>query len=108
MTKKNIYIAGAISGLDPKDVQIKFERAEQDIRATGCEPFNPYRQIGCLPEFEGASWEQLMRICIVALMGCDGVWLCHDWASSRGAVIERELALKVGIPVMYPHSPNNF
>jgi nucleoside 2-deoxyribosyltransferase len=108
MQKKNIYIAGAISGLEPMDVMRKFEAAEQKVRAAGYEPFNPYLQIGCTPEFEGATWEQLMRVCIVALMGCDGMVLCHDWQESRGAVIERNIAIKVGIPVIHISEPLNF
>ena len=100
-TKKRIYIAGAISGLHPNDVMTKFETAEQRLRSAGYDPFNPYLQIGCNPDFEGATWEQLMRTCIIVLMACDGVLLCHDWQSSKGACIERDIAVKVGIPIVH-------
>jgi nucleoside 2-deoxyribosyltransferase len=108
MSTKKIYIAGAISGLDQHEVLAKFERAESIVRAGGYEPFNPFLQIGCAPEFVDATWEQLMRTCIIVLMACDGVLLCHDWQSSRGAVIERNIAMQVGIPIVYPNQPLNF
>jgi Domain of unknown function (DUF4406) len=108
MTQKKIYIAGAISGLEPNDVFDKFEHAERIVRVHGYEPFNPYVSIGLSPDFKGATWEQLMRTCIIVLMACDGVLLCHDWQQSKGAVIERDIAIKIGIPVVYPMQPLNF
>jgi nucleoside 2-deoxyribosyltransferase len=106
--KKKIYIAGAISRLPEMDVLMKFEAAERQVRGAGYEPFNPFLQIGCAPEWQGATWEQLMRTCIIVLMACDGVLLCHDWAVSKGACIERDIAIKVGIPVVYPFEALNF
>jgi nucleoside 2-deoxyribosyltransferase len=105
---KKIYIAGAISGLPEVEVIEKFNAAAAKLEAAGYEPFNPYTQIGCSPEFEGASWEQLMRTCIIVLMACDGVLLCHDWSTSKGAVIERDIAHKLYIPVVYPNDPLKF
>jgi len=46
-----------------------------------------------------SSWETAMRRSIEALLNCDEVCLLPDWRDSKGATIERNLAIDIGIPV---------
>jgi hypothetical protein len=43
-------------------------------------------------------WEVSMKAAITEMLKCDGVALLENWESSRGAVIELELAEKLSMP----------
>jgi hypothetical protein len=45
------------------------------------------------------EWHRAMRICIKAMMDCDGVALLPDWHESKGAKHERDLGLNVDMRV---------
>ena len=96
MAKKNkrIYIAGKVSGEKPEEVFHKFLAAEEKLKADGWEPVNPVRHCGA--EW---PWEKCMRACVILLMGCDNIYLLKDWKRSRGARLERYIALKLGMRV---------
>lgn len=93
--KQLIYISGKVSGLDPMDVFLKFLESEQKLIAHGYEVFNPTAWL--TPE---TDWQQAMKLCIAILPMCDGIYLLPDWHQSRGAKIERDTALMLGMPVI--------
>lgn len=98
--KKRLYLAGKISGLPEQDVLNKFANAEDIYSEFGFDVHNPFehiRQCGC----NNMSWEKIMRLCLINLLGCDAVILLHDWNDSPGAILEQELARKVGIPIFH-------
>ena len=99
---KRIYISGPISNTPHELAFEAFEDAENKLRARGYEPVNPMK----LPHDHDKTWSAYMREDIIALMGCDEVCFLYDSEYSTGAMIEIELAKKLGIPTrsIYSHS----
>jgi hypothetical protein len=47
------------------------------------------------------SWEAYMRVCIVALMSCNAIFMLSNYYQSKGAMIELALAKELGIKVFW-------
>lgn len=47
------------------------------------------------------SWAGYMRLAIAQLVTCDAICLLPGWSASRGASIEHDLAVHLGLAVMY-------
>lgn len=93
--KKKIYIAGKVTGEKKEDCKAKFAQAQSSIEALGFEAVNPLVVVGGF----NTKWENAMRSCIAVLMHCHAIILLPDWQFSQGAILEKELAMKLGIPV---------
>lgn len=93
--KKNIYIAGKVTGLDYQEVLLKFGIAEEELNASGFEAVNPTN----LVKDPNAKWEDAMKICIAALVCCDAVYLLPCCNTSPGAKLELAIAANLKIPV---------
>jgi hypothetical protein len=89
---KRIYVCGKITG-DP-NYREKFFEEDERLHACGYEPVDPASFIAT-----NEPWEKAMRTAIRAMLLCDGVSLLPDWKSSKGAKIEKRLALDVGLDV---------
>ena len=50
------------------------------------------------------SWAGYMRLAIAQLVTCDAICLLPGWSASRGASIEHDLAVHLGLAVMYQGS----
>ena len=96
-----IYIAGKVTGLPAEDVKEKFLRKEKELTAQGYTVYNPVDQLW-VKGGQTWTWEKLMRGCITQMMECDEVHLLHDWSESRGARLERDIAERLGMVVVYP------
>ena len=94
---KKIYIAGKVTGLDPKHASQKFNDAEQSVKLAGFKAVNPIKVVNNI----NAEWDSAMRLCIVSLMDCDAVLALPCMWRSKGAQIERELAKAVNLPIFY-------
>lgn len=92
--KKKIYIAGKVTGLPQDEVIEKFSEAKQKIEALGFEAINPLEVVG---DWQ-TPWNKAMRMCIAKLTECDAIALIPDWSSSKGAIIEYEIAQQLEIP----------
>jgi hypothetical protein len=92
--KKNIYIAGKVTGLDSMEVRLKFKRAEEEVIARGFEAINPIN----LVNNPNATWEEAMKKCIAALCLCDAVYLLPCCNTSPGAKLEIAIAASLKIP----------
>ena len=99
--KIKIYIAGKVSGEDPKACAAKFAAAENILKERGYEVVNPIKVVG---DFT-ADWQTAMRKCISALMACDGIYLLPDWQGSTGATLECALSVAMGIIVYDTQNP---
>ncbi len=89
-----LYVSGPMTGIPDLNFPA-FNAAAKALRAAGFEAVNPAE----LNPEPGKSWQACMRVDIRALMDCDGVALLPGWRTSRGASLERVIALAVGMPV---------
>ena len=94
---KRIYISGKISGLDFVDAFNKFEKAEKKLSILGYEIVNPMK----LPHIHDKSWESYMSEDLKEMMDCKYIYMLPDWNSSRGAIIEHDLAMQLGMVIYY-------
>lgn len=93
-----IYLSGPISGRSPAEAKAHFSNAETLVRWSCpkyCYVSNPTN----LPE--GWTWNDYMRAGIRELLICDAILMLDGWNTSAGAVIEKDLAQKLGIKVYY-------
>lgn len=88
-----IYIAGPVTG-KPDLNRPAFESAAVCLEAAGHTPIVPHWFV---PPY--AEWQTAMRRSIETLVKCDGVALLPGWQGSKGARIERSLALDLGMDV---------
>lgn len=90
-----IYISGPITGHSRERVEREFAEAEVVIRQGGHEPVNPLDN--GLPQ--SATWHEHMRADLRMLLECDAILMIGNWPCSRGASIEMELAIGLGMNV---------
>lgn len=89
-----IYIAGAMSGLPDLNYPA-FHAAAKSLRDLGYAVENPAENP--VPPCE--SWEAYMRMAIAQLVKCDEIHMLRGWSKSRGAKIEHQLAIDLGMLV---------
>jgi hypothetical protein len=93
---KKAYIAGKMSGLSQEQVQEKFQRATTNLSQQG---YNVVTSV--TNHIDSSSWEDTMRHSIKAMLDCDEVHLLPCWQDSRGAQLERDIAIRLGMNVVY-------
>ena len=93
---KKVYISGRITGLPEKLYMKYFADAEHKLTRMGYKPYNPTKR-GIVP---GYKWEDYMKEDIKVLCDCDAIYLLPNWMDSRGAVMEHDIAKKLGIPTI--------
>lgn len=97
-----LYIAGSISDggtLSKRECEKRlelFDREEVRLTEAGFTVLNPARR-GFDPN---KSWLDYMRDSLRDIAECDGIAILPNWAGSRGARIEVDLAKGLGLPVM--------
>jgi Domain of unknown function (DUF4406) len=89
-----IYVAGKMTGL-PEFNFPAFNAAAKLLRDMGFTVENPAE----IAPIEGHPWEAYMRIALVKMLTCEAIVLLPGWERSRGANIERHLAIDLGMPV---------
>jgi len=90
-----LYIAGPMWGLPDFNYPAFFRAADQ-LASAGHDPINPARpegRSGC------RTWLDYIRASLRDLAYCDGVALLPGWANSRGALLERDIARGLDLPV---------
>lgn len=95
-----LYIAGPMSGL-PEFNYPAFEDAERTLDPH-FDVLSPHRidfDQGTTPGEH--PWVWYMRHALRLLLDADGVALLPGWQDSRGAKIEHDLAVELGMPVRY-------
>lgn len=94
MTKR-IYIAGPMSGLPDLNYPA-FHAMALTLRSCGYHVENPAEN----PEPHCKSWLGYMRLAVAQLVTCDAVLLLPGWSSSKGARIEHQLAVGLGLEII--------
>lgn len=91
---KRVYVAGPMSGL-PLDNHPAFHAAAAELRALGFEVENPAEN----PEPPCKSWLGYMRMAVAQVAKVDAIVLLPGWENSRGAKVEYDLAVGLGLKV---------
>lgn len=89
-----VYISGKITGC--KNWEALFKEAEIKLIYKKYEVVSP-RTIGS----KELSWSENMKLCIKALCDCDAIYMLKNWRRSKGARIERFIAKKLGLKIIY-------
>ena len=90
---RRVYIAGPCSGI--KDLNYPaFHAAADRLRTAGHHVENPAENP--IPVC-GGTWAGWMRMAIRQLATCDSIHMLPGWEDSRGARIERILAIELGM-----------
>lgn len=93
-----VYIAGPMSGL-PGFNYYAFNRLADRLRKAGVAVENPAEN----PVPPCNTWLGYMRLALAQIARCDTLVLLPGWETSRGASIERQLALDLGYRVIQSH-----
>jgi hypothetical protein len=93
---KKTYLCGAITKIGVEQAATNFERMEKLI-PKGYEVVNPMK----LPHNHDKSWSSYMRECICELVKCDAIVIDSNWRESKGAMLEREIAIQLGLKRFY-------
>lgn len=88
---RRLYLCGPVTGV-PDLNRPAFDEAAETLREAGYAVLVPHDAVPA-----HARWQDAMRICIAAMLGCDGVALIDGWERSRGAAVEIDIARKVGM-----------
>ena len=88
-----LYVIGPVTGRENLNRKV-FEDAKEKLWDAGYDVLIPHDVVP--PD---ASHEQAMRLSIKTMLGCDGVAALTDWDESRGAKLEREVAIACGLEI---------
>ena len=93
---KRVYVAGKMSG-EPNLNYHNFNRVAKQLRAEGYHVENPAEN----PDPPCKSWRKYMEMAIRQLATCDAIFLLNGWQDSKGAGVEYELALGLGMEIIF-------
>jgi hypothetical protein len=102
--KSKMYISGRISGLNWEYTRAHFNMIEEFIISEGLAEsvHNPVKTVvDKRDKTTEELWREYMNISIEALLDCDSIFMLHGWGNSRGANIERTLAISLGLEDFY-------
>lgn len=105
-----IYISGKISGIEDKAHSL-FQTAEIELQYKYTKKYEPNAFVVVqdftiinplkLPHLHDKTWKAYMIEDLKALLECDTIYMLKNWNESKGATIERQLALQLGLNVIY-------
>lgn len=93
-----IYVSGPITGIEGGNRKA-FDEMALKLRDMGHMTINPHEIGDGLPR--DSSWETYMRADVRRMMDADAVFTLPNWFTSRGAVIEVELADDLGMEIYH-------
>lgn len=94
--KMKVYISGQITGLPIEDAKDNFYKVQIKLEEQGYKVVNPLEN--GLPT--NAKWEDHMKADIKLLMDCNTIYLLSNWKYSRGATIEKNIAIALGYDII--------
>lgn len=98
-----VYLSGPMSGLEDFNYPAFLAMAEK-VRRVGFLVINPAEigaQLVRIKRPKPVKWEEYMRQTIAEMMRADWILMLDGWDRSRGARIERQLALELDINIAY-------
>lgn len=93
--KSPAYLSGPMTNL-PAYNYPAFHAAAATLRALGHTVLNPAEN----PAPPCGTWQAYMRMALAQLVQCQTIVMLPGWGHSKGALIERNLALALGIKVV--------
>lgn len=93
---KRAFVAGKITGLPKDQVKSKFNMLADQLHNMGYHVIKP---TGLSDHHH--TWDTATRNDIKKMLECDEVHLLPDWQESRGAQLHRDIALRLGMQVVY-------
>lgn len=103
-----LYLAGPMSGIPQLNFPL-FNAEAARLRALGYDIVNPAEINGGADEIVACAamtaeqyqkhWCACMKRDVAALVKCDGIAMLEGWWNSKGATLERNLALSLGMSV---------
>lgn len=96
-----VYISGKITGLKLKQAMQNFANAELLLGSAGMTPVNPLNGAD-----QKKSWKQHMVRDVELLLGCEAILLLRNWTDSKGARIEKNIAVECGMKILHETSTN--
>lgn len=90
------YLSGSISGL-PNGNRAAFDQAAARLMLAGYDVANPHDINKPYPD---PTWSEAMRRDVKVMVDCDLVVMLPGWGRSRGACLERLIAINLGIRVV--------
>lgn len=94
---KRIYISGKITGLDIEVAKQLFDNATEKLALEGYRVVNPM----ALNHDHDLTWESYMRVDLMALLQCNHIYMLKNWRSSKGAIIEHQLAWDLNLTIIF-------
>lgn len=92
----DIYLSGPITSHGNKKANRRaFAKWSARLREIGMKVFSPPED-----ELSGWTWEEYLRRDLTFLPLCRVLALLPDWEKSRGAVLERDIAERIGMEVV--------
>lgn len=93
------YIAGGMTQVGPPTWNYSsFERMAKRLRKAGWQVISPHELHG--PD-EGTGHDWFMRRDVAELVKCGRIVMLRDWEQSKGARMEFDLAVGLGMDVWY-------
>lgn len=92
---KRIYIAGPMTGIQDLNYPA-FNAEAARLRGLGYHVENPAEN----PEPACGSWQGYMRMAIKQLVECDIIVMLPGYTMSKGAMLEMQIASRLGMPVL--------
>ena len=93
------YISGPMTGLPDFNFPA-FHAAAARLRAIGHEVVNP-AELDAMDGDKEMAWADYLRRDIKALMDCDSIAMLPGWERSKGAMLEFQNAVTLGMAVFY-------
>ena len=92
--------------MDLEDAKLRFKNAEFFVCNVLCaEPVNPMKEV---PYTEGFKWQDYMLKDLELLAKCDTIYMLKNWYDSKGARIEFDFAVAMGVRIIYEYQDDYF
>lgn len=95
---KKVYLSGKITGLDLGEAIANFQSMARHVKSTGHHPVNPMEILAFHIDL---TWQDYMKADIKALCDCHEILLHPNWKDSKGAKLEHEIAVNLGLEVKH-------
>ena len=115
--KPKVYIAGKITGLKPEEFRYLFHEAARKLSLAGYEPVNPCTIAGKIIAENGWTWEEackeehkelFTKADDEELLRCSAIYMLSNYAESKGALRELQLAKEKGLFIMIECIQNGY